>query len=145
MCANEPFKWTEHYIIVSERSHSSCTITFTSELIPLENIWSPLSLPAITTTVFLRGWRWYLIIHESLYDIWPNKSRTTSSNIHTAALSGNGVIALKTCERRWTIGKSGERGSEISVLAAWHDDDDDDDETKKLNQIKLIIILCNQW
>ena len=28
--------------------------------------------------------------------------------------------------RRWTIGKSGERGSGISVLPARHDDDDDD-------------------
>ena len=30
-------------------------------------------------------------------------------------------VALKTCPRRWTIGRSGERGSGISVLAA-HDD-----------------------
>ena len=35
-------------------------------------------------------------------------------------------VALKTCQRRWTIGKSGERESRISVLAARHDDDDDD-------------------
>ena len=35
-------------------------------------------------------------------------------------------VALKTCQRRWTIGRSGERGSGISMLAAWHDDDDDD-------------------
>ena len=34
-------------------------------------------------------------------------------------------VALKTCQRRWTIGKSGERGSAISMLAAQHDDDDD--------------------
>ena len=27
--------------------------------------------------------------------------------------------------RRWMIGRSGKRGSEISVLAAWHNDDDD--------------------
>ena len=33
-------------------------------------------------------------------------------------------VALKTCERRWTIGRSGERWSGISVLAARHDDDD---------------------
>ena len=39
-----------------------------------------------------------------------------------------GDVALKTCQRRWTKGRSGERGSEISVLAAWHDDDDDDDD-----------------
>ena len=36
--------------------------------------------------------------------------------------------ALKICQRLWTIGKSGERGSGVSVLAAWHDDDDDDDD-----------------
>ena len=30
-------------------------------------------------------------------------------------------VALKTCQRRWTIGRSGERGSGISVLAARHD------------------------
>ena len=34
-------------------------------------------------------------------------------------------VAQKTCPRRWTMGKSGERGSGISVLAARHDDDDD--------------------
>ena len=33
--------------------------------------------------------------------------------------------ALKTCQRRWTIRRSGERGSGISVQAARHDDDDD--------------------
>ena len=33
-------------------------------------------------------------------------------------------VALKTCQRRWTIGRRGERGSGISVLAARHDDDD---------------------
>ena len=35
-------------------------------------------------------------------------------------------VTLKTCQRRWTIGRSGERGSGISVPAARHDDDDDD-------------------
>ena len=35
-------------------------------------------------------------------------------------------VALKTHQRRWTIGRCGERGSGISVLAAQHDDDDDD-------------------
>ena len=33
-------------------------------------------------------------------------------------------VALKTCQKRWKIGRSGERGSGISVLAARHDDDD---------------------
>ena len=33
-------------------------------------------------------------------------------------------VALKTCWRRWTIGRSGESGSVISVLVAQHDDND---------------------
>ena len=37
-------------------------------------------------------------------------------------------VVQKTCQRRWTIGKSGEIGSGISVLPARHDDDDDDDD-----------------
>ena len=32
-------------------------------------------------------------------------------------------VALKTCQKRWTIGRSGDRGSGISVLAVRHDDD----------------------
>ena len=35
-------------------------------------------------------------------------------------------VVLKTCLGRWTIGRSGERGSGISVLPARHDDDDED-------------------
>ena len=33
-------------------------------------------------------------------------------------------VALKTCQKRWMIGGSGNRGSGISVLAARHDYDD---------------------
>ena len=32
-------------------------------------------------------------------------------------------VTLKTCQRQWIIGRSGERGSGISVLAARHDED----------------------
>ena len=35
-------------------------------------------------------------------------------------------VVLKTYLGRWTIGRSGERGSWISVLPARYDDDDDD-------------------
>ena len=34
-------------------------------------------------------------------------------------------VALNTCQKRWTIGRSDERGSGISVLAARHETDDD--------------------
>ena len=34
-------------------------------------------------------------------------------------------VALRTCQKRWTIGRSSERGSGISVLAARQNDNDD--------------------
>ena len=34
-------------------------------------------------------------------------------------------VDLKTCRKRWTIGRGGKRGSRISVLIAWKDDEDD--------------------
>ena len=37
-------------------------------------------------------------------------------------------VVLKTYLGRWTIERSGERGSGISVLSARYDDDDDDDD-----------------
>ena len=45
-------------------------------------------------------------------------------------------VALKTSQRWLMIGRSGERGSGISVLAARHDDDDDDCSI-------VVAILCN--
>ena len=40
-------------------------------------------------------------------------------------------VALKTCQKRWMIGKSGERGPGLFELAARDDDDDDDDRSKE--------------
>ena len=47
-------------------------------------------------------------------------------------------VTLKTCQRRWMIERSGERGSGISVLAARHDDDDDD--LRSYNCVQIICI-----
>ena len=49
---------------------------------------------------------------------WAKAGRHTSSSYVRIR-----DAALKTCLRRWTIGRSGERGSRISVPVAWHDDD----------------------
>ena len=35
-------------------------------------------------------------------------------------------VALRTCQKQWTIGRGGERGSGISMLIVRHDDDDND-------------------
>ena len=50
--------------------------------------------------------------------IWPGKSRTTSSYVRIRD------VALKTCQRRWTIGRSGGRESGIPVPVARHHDDE---------------------
>ena len=70
-------------------------------------------------------------------------------------------VVPKNCLRRWMIGKSGERGSGISVLPAWHDDDHDDNNltTKPYKPYKTlpsigilnsfvnsyIFIVCSIW
>ena len=50
---------------------------------------------------------------------WPARRRTFSSYVRIR------VVVLKTYLGWWTIGRSGERGSGISVLPARYDDDDD--------------------
>ena len=42
-------------------------------------------------------------------------------------------VALKTCQKGWMIGRSGERGSGISVQVARQDDDDDDLGREQMN------------
>ena len=88
-------------------------------------------LPPITKTIQVRWTRhagncWRsrdelisdVLLWTSTYGL---ESRTTSSNSSYVRIRD---VALKTCQRRWTIGKSGERESGISVQPARHDDDD---------------------
>ena len=46
-------------------------------------------------------------------------------------------VVQKTCQRRCTIGKSGERGSRISVLPARYDDGDDDELYRNNSNISV--------
>ena len=74
-----------------------------------------------------KSWRQYPTRHQ-LYGHLPPITKT----IQVWHTFSNYVrirdVVQKTCLRRWTIGKSGERGSGISVLPARHDDDHDDDD-----------------
>ena len=56
---------------------------------------------------------------------WAKVGRPTRTYIQQLC-EDTGCIALKTYQRRWTIGRSGERGSGKSVPAVRHDDYDDD-------------------
>ena len=49
-------------------------------------------------------------------------------------------VVLKTYLGRWTIGRSGERGSGISGLPARYDDDDDDIILYYINKFRFIIL-----
>ena len=61
---------------------------------------------------------WYIYIYIYIYiSLWNTMNRYLLT--HTTYKQ-----MLNICRRRWTIGKSGERGSGISVLPARHDDDD---------------------
>ena len=51
-------------------------------------------------------------------------------------------VVQKTCRRRWTIGRIGERRSGISVLSARHDDDD---EYKWDPIFQRVVPLCNVY
>ena len=50
------------------------------------------------------------------------------------------VVVLKTYLGRWTIGRSGERGSGISVLPAQYDDDDDFQKLVRSMSLKVLSI-----
>ena len=58
-------------------------------------------------------------------------------------------VVQKTCRRRLTIGKSGKRGSGISVRAARHDDDDDDDDDDEIKSDfcggEYAIVIKKKW
>ena len=92
-------------------------------------------LPPITKTIQVKRSRYaghcWRSRDELISDVllWTpttnsSKSRTTSSNIHTAVLWRYKMLSRRPALKRWKIGKSGKRGSGISVLPARHDDDD---------------------
>ena len=87
-------------------------------------------LPPITKTIQVRRARhvghYWRSNDELVSDVPPHMAKqkqddrpelTYSSYVRTQD------VTQKTCRRRWMIGRSGERGSGISVLAARHDDE----------------------
>ena len=84
-------------------------------------------LPPITKTIQVRRTRHAGHCWRSISDVllWTlacgrakvgRPARTYNSSVRLRD------VALKTCQKRWMIGRSGERGSGISMLAAQHDD-----------------------
>ena len=72
----------------------------------------------------------------------PHKAEQKQDDQHEHTFSNYMRIrdlVQKTCQRGWTIGKNGERGSGISVLPARHDDDHED---SSLNNLQWL--LCHK-
>ena len=95
-------------------------------------------LPPITKTIQVRRTRhaghWWRSRDELISDLllWTpaygraKAGRPARTYIHTySSYVRIRDVALKTYQRQWMIGRSGERRSGISVLAARHDEDDD--------------------
>ena len=92
----------------------------------------------MTRIFFLRGRVWGSIRVHLLWVHLCFSSNVLHGSPHTAAQKQDDQhertfsscvriqdVVLKTCLGRWTIGRSGERGSGISVLPARYDDDDE--------------------
>ena len=78
--------------------------------------------------------------------IWPGKSRTTSSDIHSAAMWGYGMYSPEDLQEAMN---DRERGSGIPVLATRLDDDDDNDfyflETKMKDTPRRSLKMSFLW
>ena len=63
-----------------------------------------------------------------MFSYWPPHIAEKKQGDHLEFTYSSSVrirdVALRNCQKRWTIGRSGERGSGISVLVARQDDDD---------------------
>ena len=91
-------------------------------------------LPLITKTIQVRrtrhAWHCWRRRNDLISDVllWTPQMAGKKQDDQLEHTYSSSVIirdvALKTYQRRWTMGRSGERGSGISMLAAWHDDDE---------------------
>ena len=87
--------------------------------------WKPFNYEQIKL-LMLNDFIWnHLIVREQRLMMAEQKQDNQLEHTYSSSVR-IGDIALKTYQRRWTIGRSGERGSGISVLAARRDDDGDD-------------------
>ena len=105
-------------------------------------------LPPITKTIQVRRTRHaghcWRSRDELIRDVllWiPTHGRAKAgrpARTYIQQLCEDTVVVLKTCLGRWTIGRSGERGSGISVRPARYDDDDDDDIREYITKITCV-------
>ena len=96
-------------------------------------------LPPIMKTIKIRwirhvGHCWWIrdkLISDVL--LWtPSHGWANAGQLGQTYIQQLCKYGMKTCQKQWTMGRGGQRGSGISVLMAQHDDDDDIYNWKKI-------------
>ena len=128
-------------MIIFLKQKPSCLLRCGITNIKFSYCWlCPACLVRLTWIVFVIGGRWpysSCLVGCCCQDLFrmysygsPHMAAQKQDDQHERTFSSYvriQVVVLKTCLGRWTTGRSGERGSGISVLPARYDDDDDDD------------------
>ena len=109
-------------------------------------------LPPITKTIKVRRtrhaehcWRSRDELIRAVLLCTPSHGRAKAWRTYIEQLCADTGCTLKTCRKQWTIGRSVERGSGISLLVARRDDDEDDFRQVWWDLIKswmLFYIIC---
>ena len=90
-------------------------------------------LPRITKTIKVRWTR-------QAGHCWRSRDKQKQGDqLEPTYSSSVGIrdVVLRTCQKRWTIGRSGKRRSGISMLVVWQDDGDDDKGVLKALSLSL--------
>ena len=131
----------KHYITCSSdhfityiRGNTPQSTNYTATYLPSQKL-SMLDEPYMQDIVEEAGKSSWMMYSYGPLHMAEQKQDDQLEHTYSSSLRIRDVV-LKICQRRWMIGRSGERVSGISVLVAWHDDDDDDDD------IYYIYIIC---
>ena len=107
-------------------------------------------LPPITKTMKVRhadtqdtageaGTSWWIIFSYGPLHMAEKKQGDQLESTYSSSVRIRDV-ALRTCQKRWMIGRSGERGSGITVLEARQDDDDDYQDMLRFDEETIMVI-----
>ena len=126
-------KCCEQYQI-SPRDNTRQSSSYTATYLPSRKL-SKLDEPDMQDTAGEAGTSSWVIFSYGPHHMAEQKQSDQLEPTHTSSVR-IWDVALRTCQKRWMIERSGERGSGISMLMARQDDDDDDDDDGTMERCK---------
>ena len=102
------------------RGNTPQSSSYTATYLPPRKL-SKLDEPDMQDTAGEAGTRWKVMFSYGSLHMADQKQDDQLEPIYSSSVRIRNV-ALRTCQKRWTIGRIGKRGSEITVLAARRDD-----------------------